>query len=161
MRYSFEQPQKIRMDIEKPSKGAVLLYNTEVTAKVRVRPFPKMRFFVLEYPLAHKRVSSDSGGTVDRSDLQSRVEALCGKIEALTSKERQQVQSDAALVKDGVFSVSLPEDGGVRRWVFNAKSFLLERIEVLGPAGEVKERFTWEGLKVNPEFSKNFFKEFQ
>jgi len=77
MTYSYQKPGKIRMDIQKPRKGVVLIYNPEVSGKVRVRPFPSFKSLVMNYDLTDKKVSSGSGGTLDRSDLGHRMESVC------------------------------------------------------------------------------------
>lgn len=150
MRYSFERPDKIRMDIESPRKGAVLIYNPEVSKKVRVRPFPGLKFFVLDYNLTDKKVSSDSGGTLDRSDLANRAKALC---EDLTR------HPPAYGSKNEIVLEPAGKDGGKRR-VLLGDNGLIEKLEVYDGKGELSESFEWTGLKANPIFGKDLFTKF-
>ena len=135
MLYSYEKPGKIRMDIEKPRKGAVLIYNPEISKKVKVRPFPNLPFFVLNYGLTDSRVSSDSGGTVESSDLGSRMRSVCGE----------------------------PPDQGPgktnTRCTFSAEGFLT-KIETTDGKGGLAESYEWKDLKVNVKFKPDFFTKF-
>lgn len=142
MRYSWTRPGKIRMDIEKPRRGAVLLYNPELSDKVRVRPFPKLGKMVLNYALTHPRVSSGGGGTVDQSDLGHRTQALVKLIQGDPFAVR--FDGDAATVPD-------IDDGKavLRRFTLGGDG-LLRKIEVLDPKGQVLEVFEWTDLRKNP-----------
>ncbi len=130
MKYTWQKPGKIRMDIQEPQDGAVLIYNPQVSPKVKVRPFPKLRGFVLKYNLTDKRVSSDSGGTIDRSDLGHRIAEVCKEFE----KPDQKVFFD---------------DNG-----------LLSRIEKTDAKGAIVEIFEWRELLINPQVSEELFKKF-
>ncbi|OGR94260.1 MAG: hypothetical protein A2902_05785 [Elusimicrobia bacterium RIFCSPLOWO2_01_FULL_64_13] len=164
MVYAFAKPGKVRMDISLPSRGAVLLYDPEDSPKVRVRPFPSLPFFILKYGLDHPRVSTDSGGTVDRSDLGSRMESLCGTWEGIKSGRLR------GRLISGRYD---PDRGGEVRWTlaegssedeFRAgigESGFLERIERMGPDGKAVESYEWTDLEINPAFGPDAFKKFQ
>ncbi len=148
MRYFFQSPNKIRMEIEKPKKGAVLIYNPEISKKVRIRPFRKTPFLVLNYNLTDKRVSSDSGGTIDRSDLGHRIESLCDSFGAGDRMEKNEM-----LLRS--------EENGKkinRRYTF-ADQFL-RKIEVMDERGRLIELFEWENLEVNPNLNSKLFENF-
>lgn len=158
MRYSFQKPNKVRMDIEKPSKGAILIYNPDVSEKVKVMPFPKLPFFVLNYGLTDRRVSSDSGGTIDKSDLGNRIESFCRDLEK---------QRDSPF---NVFTVTAPLQEIILSEIQNGKKFsrkftfgennLLSKIEVLNEEGEILETFEWNNLNINLSFDPQFFTKF-
>lgn len=151
MIYSFQKPGKIRMDIKKPSKGAALIYNPEISPKVQVRPFPKISRFVLHYNLTDKRVSSDSGGTIDRSDIGHRIEVFCGKLGKSDSKPKE---------TGGEISVDFrAERGGTERWTFE-KDGLLKKIESFDDGGALTEIFEWNELKINQPLNPELFKKF-
>lgn len=130
MVYSFQKPGKVRMDIAKPRKGAVLIYNPEVSEKVKVRPFPGVKSFALSYALTDKKVSSGSGGTIDRSDLGHKIETVCAE----------------------------PQAPG-RRVTFD-KSGFLNRVEELDSNGRTLESFEWKDLEINPELPEKTFTDF-
>jgi outer membrane lipoprotein-sorting protein len=159
MLYSYQKPDKIRMDIEKPRKGAVLLYNPEVSNQVRVRPFPKMKFMVLDYKLTDKTVRSDTGGTIDRSHIGGRIESFCKDFAALP-KINQKEMSDAYLAGEREFILPQAAGPGSRKWTFDAQG-LPQKIEWLDTRGRILESFEWLSLKINPSFSPELFKKFQ
>ena len=130
MVYTYEKPGKVRMDIRKPQKGAVLVYNPEKSEKVKVRPFPRLKFMVLDYNLTDKRVSSDSGGTVDRSDLGTRTSGACAD---MNNKNRR---------------YSFDENG------------LIRKSETLDSKGKVVEIFEWTDLKTNLDLPADTFTDF-
>ena len=131
MVYTFQKPGKIRMDIQKPRKGAVLLYNPEVSPKVRIRPFPKLSSLVLDYDLTHKRVSSDAGGTIDKSDLGHKIDDVCGG----------------------------PDDKK-KRLTFGGPNGLLNKVEFLDDKGQVKGLIEINGLEIDPALGKTAFTDF-
>ncbi len=130
MRYSYRKPGKIRMDIQKPQKGAALLYDPGISPKVKVRPFPRLARLILNYNLTDKRVSSDSGGTIDRSDLGHRMEEICRDPE---NKKRKLVLDRAGFLRIAEF--------------FDAQ-------------GNRVESFEWQDLIVDPTLPKDLFQKF-
>ncbi len=130
MKYTYQKPGKIRMDIEKPRKGAVLIYNPEVSDKVKVRPYKSFGGMVLSFPLTSKRVSSDSGGTIDKSDLGHRMAEICGEKRDANEKT-----------------------------VFDENGFL-RKIERRDTKGNIVESFEWKDLKINPALPANAFTDF-
>lgn len=153
MRYSFRKPDKIRMDIEKPRKGAVLIYNPEISPKVKVRPFSNLSFFVLNYNLTDQRVSSDSGGTIDRSDLGHRIELFCKTLEKNGSRKFSEEDKEILLPYES--------DGGkMRRKYFIGQSGLIEKIETLNEKNICIESFEWQEIRINSEFDSAFFTKF-
>ena len=155
MLYSYEKPGKIRMDIEKPRKGAVLIYNPEQSRKVRVRPFPGMSLFKLKFDLNDEKVKSDSGGTIDRSDLGSRLESFCAELAAAGEKARV-AYDEGGRPKEAV----VPEgrEGRVKTYRFGEEG-LLRKIEVT-KGGMKDESYEWTDLKLNLKFKPDLFKKF-
>lgn len=153
MRYTFQKPNKIRMDIEKPQKGAVLIYNPEISEKVRVRPFPSLPFFVLHYNLTDKTVSSDSGGTIDRSDLGHRLEVLGKEL------EQDGVKFSFSEQDGWMMDVLQKDTSSYRRYVIG-KQNLLTKVELLDSASKVLETFEWIDIQVNPSLDLQIFRKF-
>jgi hypothetical protein len=151
MRYSYQRPNKIRMDIQKPKQGAVLLYNPEVLEKVRVRPSPSLPFFILKYPLTHKRVSSDSGGTIDRSDLGSRIALLCEDIK----KYSYQVEKNQLGM-----TLTLEMGLNAKRKYYIGHHHFIYKIEVFNGQGKIQESFEWKDLKLNESLDSELFIKF-
>lgn len=155
MRYSYEKPGKVRMDIESPKKGALVIYNPEILDKVRVRPFPSIKSMVMTYELSHKRVTSDSGRTIAQSHLGEKVDDLC---EAL-SKEKD-VTLKLSDGSDKEVMVKKQDEGKtrIRRYVLD-ENWMIRKIETANEQGEVLNLLEWTDLKVNPELPGNLFTE--
>lgn len=132
MRYTFQKPNKVRMDIIKPQNGAVVIYNPAVSKKVRVRPYPALPFFVLNYDLTHRKVKADSGATIADSHLGERIKDYC---------------SSTSLKKNENLELTI-----------DSKSQLPEIIEISSPGKN--ERFEWLELKINPELNPEIFVKF-
>ncbi len=130
MTYIFQKPDKVRMDIKKPRNGAVLIYNPEVSEEVRIRPFTSFKSMVMKYPLTHKRVSSGEGGTIDKSDLGHRIEAVCAEFPSKSKK------------------------------VLFYPNGLLKKLEELNGEGKVTQTFEWTDLKIDPEIPSTTFTDF-
>ncbi|MBI4218045.1 MAG: hypothetical protein HY610_02895 [Elusimicrobia bacterium] len=150
MRYTFQKPDKVRMDIGEPRKGAALLYNPKKSSKVKVRPFPKMPFFVLNYDLTDKRVSSDSGGTVEQSDLGNRIEKICQSY-----KETESNNGEMLIVQN-----DLENGKRLKRKIWIGDNFLPRKIEIADESGKTQEEFEWLDLNINPKLSSELFIKF-
>lgn len=163
MRYSYLSPNKIRMDIEKPKKGAVLIYNPEVSNLVKVRPFPKLKFFVLNYALNDKKVSSDSGGTVDRSDLNHRAETICQLLQKRINKGSRDSLLILSTDQQGLKKISFDnlENGKlIKRSVTLDQNHLIRKIELFEETGKLIESYEWKNLEINPDLNLELFEKF-
>lgn len=149
------------MDIQTPNSGAVLIYNPALSEEVRVRPFPRLPFLVINYALNHPKVISDSGGTVDKSHLSERIKSFCTDLAALGETERQEIT--ALFNAEDELTFLLPhqrnEKTMIRRWTFDA-DFLPRKVELLGENDIVLEAFEWSNLMINPIFNPKIFKAF-
>ncbi len=154
MRYSFQKPDKVRMDIASPRKGAVVLYNPAVSPKVRVRPFPAVKAMVLSYDLSHKRVSSGPGGTIDKSHLGARVEQACANIakspDVVFHPERNPKEIEESYVENG--------KKHLRRYVLSPEGFIA-KIETRNDRGEMESLSEWTDLKINPVLNPKIFED--
>ena len=163
MRYSYLSPNKIRMDIEKPKKGAVLIYNPGISNLVKVRPFPKLKFFVLNYALNDKKVSSDSGGTVDRSGLIHRAETICQLLQKRINKDSRDSLPISPTDIEGLKKISFEhlENGKIfKRSVTMDQNHLIRKIELFEENGKLIESYEWKNLEINPDLNPDLFKEF-
>ncbi len=68
IRYYYKKPENIRMEFEKPHKGAILVYNNK-TGKVSLMPFPVIKIFVLNLDPYSFLIRSSKGHTVKESDI--------------------------------------------------------------------------------------------
>ena len=148
MRYTFQKPWRIRMDISKPRKGAVLIYNPDLSPKVRVRPFPSMNFMVMNYDLTDKKVSSDSGGTIDQSHLGERIERWC-------KGYRDSFERSA-----GSETMTWIENGSVYKLTLSPQTRLPVKLEITGGNAKRSELFEWSEMEINPKLPADYFAKF-
>lgn len=160
--YSYLKPGNVRMDIQKPKKGAVLIYNPKVSPKVRVRPFPSMPFFVLKYKLTHKRVTTSSGGTIDRSDLGNRMMDLCQDLKEASAaqdpRDRPQYEYHAGTKIPKEISFALVEEGQEFFYKYTlGKDGLIRKILKSDGSKNSTQSYEWIDLKVNPNLPPALF----
>ena len=151
MIYSFLRPDKVRMDIELPKKGAVLLYNAVINKEVQVRPFPGMPFFVLKYDLKHPRVSSDSGRTVAQSHIGGRIESVCGELRARLDLLVQDEPNRVVITGANPF---------YKKILYLNANALPWKVEDYDESGKVVSLNEFTDIEVNPLFNPDLFTKF-
>lgn len=152
------------MDIEKPKKGAILIYNPDISNLVKIRPFQKLKFFILNYPLNDKKVSSDSGGTLESSSLGHRAEALCQLLQKRTNKDGK----DSLLILPldaprGWKKISFEhlENGKLyKRSIDMDQNHLIRKMELFKETGELIESYEWKNLEINLDLNPEQFEKF-
>lgn len=159
IRYFFKKPGYIRMEFEKPHKGAVLVYDP-FKKEVRLRPFGFLKSLELRMGPDDSLIRSSRGHTVDESDIGSllrRVKKLKdnGTVEIAGQEE---VGGRGALVVEvrgnGAF-----EYGGVNRYrLWLEKELMLPlKVEAWSASGELLEGVLMDDLDVDLVLSRDLF----
>ncbi|MBI5561116.1 MAG: outer membrane lipoprotein-sorting protein [Deltaproteobacteria bacterium] len=155
LRYYYRRPGQIRMEFEKPYKGALLTYDPE-EGKVRVRPFPNLKFLVFAFPPDNRMVKSSRGHRVDESDIG----ALLKAVEELKSKGRVEVlHNERVFGRDAIVVSVTGKDGStadtdVNRYILwlDKSSYLPLKAEAYGVKGDLIERVLMDDLEVNVDW---------
>lgn len=158
IRYSYKKPGFVRMDFERPHRGAVLVYNPP-TKQVRLWPFG-LKFFALTLSPENRLVQSRTGQRVDRSD----VGALWQNVKTLKDNGEARVLGHETV--NGAQTLRISVTGrenfvvdNVHRfdiWLEEKTSFPA-KIVSRSADGELIETVLFEDLKVNPELAREVF----
>jgi outer membrane lipoprotein-sorting protein len=134
--YSFKKPDHIRIDLETPHPGMVLVYPDE-DGKVVVEPFGWARFLRLHLSPDSGVLMTSAGQRIDQSDLGLLVENMA---HSLTDRRHGEI---ALSQDDGRLSLKVTAENHFRPNVLTRYSFLIDEKRWL-PVG-VQER-TPEGV---------------
>lgn len=160
IRYSFKKPGYIRMEFEKPHKGAVLVYDP-FKKEALLRPFGFLKSLEMRMGPEDRLIRSSRGHTVDESDIGSllrNVKTLKedGFIEA--AGEEKIGGRDAIVVEvrgKGGFEV----DGISRYRLWLDKALMLPlKAEAYSSSGELLEGVLMDDIEADPAFPADFFK---
>lgn len=160
IRYFFKKPGYIRMEFEKPHKGAVLVYDP-FKKEVLLRPFGFLKSLELRMGPDDRLIRSSRGHTVDESDIGS----LLKNVKKLKDSGRAEIAGEeevggrktlvVEVRGEGAFEV----DGTNRYRLWLEKTLMLPvKVEAYAASGELVEGVLMDDLEVNPAFSKDFFK---
>lgn len=158
IRYSYKKPGFVRMDFERPYKGAVLIYNP---LKKQVRLWPLgLTFFALTLSPENRLVQSRTGQRVDQSD----VGALWQNVKTLKDNGEARVLGHETVNGTQVLRISVTgRENFVVDNVHRFDIWLEEKISFpakvvsSGADGELIETVVFEDLKVNPELAREVF----
>jgi len=156
--YSYKKPGFVRMDFERPYKGAVLIYDP-LKKQVRLWPFG-LTFFALTLSPENRLVQSRTGQRVDRSD----VGALWQNVKTLKDNGEARVLGHETVIGAQALRVTVTGRenfvvDNVRRfdiWL-EEKTWFPAKIVSSGADGELIETVVFEDLKVNPELAREVF----
>jgi outer membrane lipoprotein-sorting protein len=159
IRYFFKKPGYIRMEFEKPHKGAVLLYDP-LKKEARLRPFGSLKPFELSVSPDNWLIRSPGGHTVDESDIGAllrNVRKIRDNGTAANAGE-DEINGRKTLIVEargkGAF-----EAGGVNRYrVWLEKNMMLPiKVEGYGASGELLEVVLMDDLLVDPALPPDLF----
>ncbi|CAG1066096.1 hypothetical protein BAC1_01694 [uncultured bacterium] len=160
IRYSFKKPGYIRMEFEKPHKGAVLVYDP-FKKEALLRPFGFLKSLEMRMGPQDRLIRSSSGHTVDESDIGSllrNVKTLKenGSIEAAGQEKLGGRDALVAEVRGiGGFEV----DGISRYRLWLDKTLMLPlKVEAYSRSGELLEGVLMDDIETDPAFPADFFK---
>jgi outer membrane lipoprotein-sorting protein len=161
IQYSFKKPGLVRMDFVTPFKGAVLIYDPG-KRRAKLWPFGYGGFPAMTLSPGNGLIQSSTGQRVDRSDvgalydnakrLQDHGTAEVGGVETVDGHEVLHV----TITGSAGFSV-----GAVARyqlWLDRRSGFPLKVLSY-GRDGRMIEAVEMGGLKLDPEFPEDFFKQ--
>ncbi|RTZ40023.1 hypothetical protein EKL30_17370 [Candidimonas sp. SYP-B2681] len=159
MLYSFKKPGYVRVDFEKPFKGAVLIYDP-TQKKAKLWPFGFQRLPVFTLDPDNRMIKSPSGQRIDRSDVgylfeNAKLLASRGSTERVGTQSIEGQNAIHLVIKgDGKFS--LGEIHQYQLWLDSATGFPV-RVASYNAGGRLLEQVEISGLLVDPEFPLGFF----
>lgn len=159
IRYFFKKPGYIRMEFEKPHKGAVLVYDP-FKKEVLLRPFGFLKSLELRISPDDSLIRSSRGHTVDESDIGS----LLKNVKKLRDSGTAEIAGEEAVSGRKTLVVEVRGEGAVevdgthryRLWL-EKTSMLPLKVEAYAASGELLEGVLMDDLEVNPVLSKDLF----
>ncbi len=155
--YSFEKPDRIRIDLESPHSGLVLVY-PDKNGKAVVKPFPWAPFFKLHLDPNNSLLNTPSGQPINRTDLGLLIKNIG---HSLTDQRRGpiNIQEEGDLIQ-----VTVLAEDHFRKGVLTLYRFSIDRNQWLPigvrestPEGVLERDVTFGHLRVNIHFSPAFF----
>jgi outer membrane lipoprotein-sorting protein len=155
--YTFEKPDKIRIDFHSPNSGMVLVHGNE-EGRVLVQPFPWIPFIKLRLGLDSALISDPSGQRID----QTHMGALIGNIERSLAEERRGKPKFQETEKTVEIKV-LAEDHfrkniiTLYRFQIEKKTWLPIAVDERNPNGSLRREVRFRDLKINMGLSDRIF----
>lgn len=160
IKYFYKKPGFIRMEFERPHKGAVLVFDPE-KREVRLRPFRFWKSFEMLLKPEDSLIKSEKGHTVDKSDIGSLLENV-EKLKTnglVETKGIDDVNGRKAVVVEVAGAGSFTTYDGVNRYRLWLDSILMlpVKVQAYSATGELMEEVLMEDLDVNPALSAELF----
>ena len=156
--YTFKKPKRIRLDLESPHPGMVLVY-PDHKGKVGVRPSGWARFFKLSLAPDSFLLKASSDQPIDQTDMG----LLLKNISKSLTDERH---SRPELEEEGEFiRVQVLAENHFQKGVRTRYEFLIDKMKWLPvevsestPEGVLKRQVIFRDLRVNVGIKDSFFK---
>jgi len=155
--YTFKKPKRIRLDLESPHPGMILVY-PDHKGKVGVRPSGWARFLKLSLAPDSFLLKASSGQPIDQTDMG----LLIGNISRSLADESH---SRPELEEEGEFiRVQVLAENHFRKGVRTRYEFLIDKMKWLPvkvsestPEGVLKRQVIFRSLRVNIGVKDSFF----
>jgi outer membrane lipoprotein-sorting protein len=157
--YYFKKPGFVRVELQQPFKGAVLIYDP-VKKQAKLWPFGRHSLPGLALSPGNRLIKSPSGQQIDQSDvgtLYQNTKSLQdhGKTDVL-GLENIDGKETVHLVVEGDNGFSIASVHRYELWL-NPETGFPARVVSYNAAGELMETVDMEALELNPDFPNDFF----
>lgn len=157
--YFFKKPGYVRVELQKPFKGAVLIYDP-VKKQARLWPFGRQSLPALTLSPDNRLIKSPSGQRIDQSD----VGTLFQNTKTLQGHGKTDLLGVARLGGKDTVHLTVEGDNGfsvasVHRyqlWLDPATGFPV-KVSSYNTAGQLLETVEMEAIELNPDFPNDFF----
>ncbi len=157
--YYFRRPGFVRMELIKPFRGALLVYSP-LDGKVRLRPFPFLRFFVLTLEPDSVLIRSAGGHRVDESDIGTLLRAASELKDSGTFRVlgRKRTGAYGTLLVEVKGSRGF-EVYGINRYLLwlDERSCMPLRAEGYDKEGRLREEVLMDDLELDPHLPDDLF----
>lgn len=160
IRYFFKKPGFVRMEFERPHRGAVLVYDP-VKKEARLRPLRFWRSLELRLSPGDSLITSARGHTVDESDIGSLLERVRrlgegGTVEAAGTEAVSGRGAIVVAVKGAAGAEAADGVAGYTLWL-DAALMLPVKVRAWSAGGELVEEVLMDDLVVDPELPMDLF----
>lgn len=157
--YRFRKPKRIRLDMETPHAGMVLIYPDE-NGKVLVRLSPATIFPALHLALDNRLLRNSAGQRLDQTDLGALIEKMS---RSLTDQERgpAKVIEEQGMVSIRVLAEDhfLPGVTTLYGFSIDERLWLPVLVEEATPEGNPKRTVTFRDLRTNTGITRALFQD--
>ncbi len=159
MLYSFQKPGYVRVDFEKPFKGAVLIYDP-TQKKAKLWPFGYQHSPTFTLDPDNRLIRSSSGQQIDRSDVGS----LFENIEILQSHGKTEIVGTESINGKNAMHLDIKGNGEYslgeihqyQLWLDSVTSFPI-KVASYNVRGQLLEEVEMSDLLLDPDFPLRFF----
>lgn len=160
IKYFYKKPGHIRMEFEKPHKGAVLVYDP-MKKQVRLRPFGFWKSFEMRLSPKDSLIRSSRGHTVDESDIGALLRNV-KRLEENGSFEEEggeEVGGRKARVIEvrGAGAFTTPDGVNRYRLWLEGETMLPLKVQAFGAKGELLEEVLMYDLEADPSLPMDLF----
>lgn len=160
IKYSFKKPGHIRMEFEKPHKGAVLVYDP-LKKEVRLRPLRFWKSFEMLLKPEDSLIKSSRGHTVDESDIGSLLKNVKLLEEngssAVTGEDDIRGRKAIILEAKGGGTFTTPDSVNMYRLWLDKEKMLPLKVQAFAADGGLLEEVLMDDLEVDPALSMDLF----
>ncbi len=156
-RYTFKKPKRIRIDLESPRSGTVLVY-PDHKGKVGIRPSGWARFFKFSLAPDSFLLKVSSGQPIDQTDMG----LLIGNISKSVTHERHgrpELEDEGKYIRIHVLADNHFREGARTRYQFliDKMKWLPVEVSESTPEGVLERQVFFRDLKVNIGVKDSFF----
>jgi outer membrane lipoprotein-sorting protein len=155
--YSFKQPNHIRIDLETPHPGMVLIYPDE-DGKVVVEPFGWARFLRLHLPPDSGLLMTSAGQRIDQTDLGLLVQNMAHSLTDRRHGEIMRSEEDGLLCLEVMAENHFHPNVLTRyRFLIAEKRWLPVEVQERTPEGVLQREVIFRNLRTSISIPDTFF----
>ena len=155
--YTFKKPKQIRIDLETPHPGMILVY-PDHNGKVGIKPSGWASFFRLSLAPDSFLLKVSSGQRIDQTDMGLLIENIT---KSLTDERHSQpeIEEEGEYIRIGVLADNHFRKDVQTRYEFliNKKKWLPVEVTEFTPDGILERRVIFNDLKLNIGVKNSFF----
>jgi hypothetical protein len=154
--YTFKKPKWIRLDLESPHSGMILVY-PDKSGKVGVRPGGVARIFHFHLSSGNRLIMGASGRRIDQTEVGLLIKNIS---HSLTDQRRGPIQIE----QDGYIRIRVLAVNHFREGILTLYQFFIDKdlwlpvkVEESTPSGQLERSISCENPRINTYVSDSFF----
>jgi len=154
--YTFKKPKWIRLDLESPHSGMILVY-PDRSGKVGVRPGGWAHIFHFHLPSGNPLIMGASGRRIDQTEVGLLIKNIS---HSLTDQRRGPIQIE----QDGYIRIRVLAVNHFREGILTLYQFFIDKdlwlpvkVEESTPSGQLERSISCQNPRINTDVSDSFF----
>jgi len=154
--YTFKKPQWIRLDLESPYSGTILVY-PDKGGKVVIRPGGVARIFHFHLSSGNPLIMGTSGRRIDQTEVGLLIKNIS---HSLTDQRRGPMEIE----QDGYIRIRVLADNHFREGILTLYQFFIDKdlwlpvkVEESTPGGQLERSINCQTPRINTGVSDSFF----